>query len=68
VTRYQLEFLDPISGQWTPHGPPARSMTAATIVGLRLVPARDIRVLAVTDPEMMTITCKFDTQEENANG
>ena len=67
LRRRQLELLSPL-GVWEPHGPPARSMTAATLVGLRLVPARDIRVLAVTDPEMMTITCKFDTQEENANG
>jgi len=46
MTRYQLEVLSPL-GVWTPHGTPARSMTAATLIGLRLVPARDMRVVQV---------------------
>jgi hypothetical protein len=62
VTRYQLEILNPVSGQWTPHGPLARSMTAATLVGLRLDPPRDMRVVAVPEPEMMTVTARFDTE------
>ena len=47
TTRYQLEILNPVSGVWTPCGPPARSMTAATLAGLRMVPARDMRVVQV---------------------
>jgi len=64
VTKYQLEIRRP-DGTWTPHGPPARSMTAATIMGLRLEPPRDIRVMLVEEPEMMTVTCRFDTATDD---
>lgn len=51
MTRYQLELLNPVSGTWTPHGPPARSMTAACIAGLRIDPPRDYRVVQVATDE-----------------
>jgi hypothetical protein len=47
TTRYQLEILDHVSGQWEPYDKPARSMTAAYLVGIRLAPPRDIRVVQV---------------------
>jgi hypothetical protein len=50
VTKYQLELLSPL-GVWTPCGPPARSMTAAYLFGLRLYPDRDLRVMPVATTE-----------------
>ena len=69
MTLYQLELLSPL-GVWTPCGPPARSMTAATLAGLRIVSPRDMRVVQMivisTPPEMMTVTCRFDTETANS--
>lgn len=64
-TLYQLEILSPL-GIWTPYGPPARSMMAATILGLRLQPDADLRVVAITEPETITVTCRFDTETANS--
>lgn len=47
MTRYQLELLNPVSGEWVPHGTPARSMTAAHLWGLRMYPTIDLRVVPV---------------------
>ena len=50
VTKYQLELLSPL-GVWTPCGPPARSMTAAYLFGLRIYPNHDLRVMPVVTDE-----------------
>jgi hypothetical protein len=50
MTLYQLELLSPL-GVWTPCGPPARSMTAAYLFGLRLYPNHDLRVMPVEEGE-----------------
>jgi hypothetical protein len=52
MTRYQLQICLS-DGRWIPAPEPNtfRSMTAATIAGLKAFAARDIRVISIRDPE-----------------
>jgi hypothetical protein len=60
TTLYRLEILTPL-GVWTPapESNTYRSMTGATIAGVKLIPAADFRTMPVYAPE---------TQEEEDHG